>query len=163
MSRLSRFIWQNGEADPNFQVAKMAIFYDFLSFQGPSSEKPKNIFLTQATPPNTSREHFATKTKAVLWNLWGKFLHTNKILFLKKQKNSWFLMCNDVISSHFLFSLKLYHCCKVQSFENLWWKSHHIWLRFEVIVEKTAALRPLFPYWIKYNRSDQKIMLVSHL
>ena len=80
----------NSEADPIFHVAKIAIFYFFLSFQGPSLKKPKKIFLTQVAPPKPSREHFGTKARAVLWNLWAKFLQTDKLLFLKKQTNSCF-------------------------------------------------------------------------
>ena len=80
-------------------MAKVAIFYHFLSFQGPSSEKQKKIFLTEATPPKPS-----TKTKTVLWNLWGKFLHTHTSYFFKKSKKTTdFLICSDVISRHFYF------------------------------------------------------------
>ena len=50
-----KFNWEYAETCPNFQVAKVAIFYCFLSFQGSSSEKQKKIFLTQATPPKPSR------------------------------------------------------------------------------------------------------------
>ena len=34
-----------------FQVTKMVIFSNFLSFQEPPAEKSKKIFLIHATPP----------------------------------------------------------------------------------------------------------------
>ena len=59
-----KFFWKYFKLDPNFQVPKIVIF-DHIEF---------------------NREHFGIKTKAVLWNLWGKFPGRHKLLFWKLPK-----------------------------------------------------------------------------
>ena len=66
--------------------------------------------------------------------------------------------CDDVIISHFWFLAKLCHCSKVQLSGNLSWKSHPIWLRCEVVAEKTAVFT-LLNYVFKNQRMRRTISI----
>lgn len=141
------FLWEHGKPDPNFQVAKTAIFsifWSFYEFPRVTCRKTKREFPYSgySTKRSLVGDILAPKM-AVLWNLQGKFPPTSRLLFLKKSQkplNLW--LCGDVISSHISILPKPYHCCKVQPFVNLWWKFHQIKLRFEVVAEKNV----LFAY-----------------
>ena len=64
-------------------------------------------------------------------------------IFWEIAQNPKFWLCDDVSSSHFHFyqdsTRFLSRCCKVQSFGNLWWEFHSIFLTIEVESDCFAA------------------------
>ena len=54
----------------------------------------------------------AAKSMFLNWNLQKKFKYQHKLPQKKQVKNPIFLLCDDIIGSHFLFLLKLYNCSK---------------------------------------------------
>ena len=125
---------------PIFRLLKLPFFAFFQHLQRFPANKAREV---------RSQENFWQKPllQGVLQSKNYVFINTTTkgVVFLKKRRttpNFW--LCDYVISSHFWFSSKPYHYCKVQSFVNLWWKVHRIWLRFGVMAEKTVV----FPYSI---------------
>ena len=128
---------------PIFRLLKLPFFAFF-----------QHLLILQRLPANKVRE---VRSQKKFWQkpLPGgitklklsahKHNYERSCFFLKKRRttpNFW--LCDYIISSHFWFSSKPYHYCKVQSFFYLWWKVHRIWLRFGVVAEKTVV----FPYSI---------------
>ena len=83
------FLWEHGKPDPNFQVAKTAIFsifWSFYEFPRVTCRKTKRGFPYSGYSTKRSLVGDILVPKmAVLWNLQGKFPPTNRLLFFKKK------------------------------------------------------------------------------